>query len=92
MNNKHLLERMAKVADLSTEPIPGRPLIEIVSDTSVLIENHCGVISYSLECIVVKTKQGCIVVNGAQMVLTRMSREQLKISGRIHGIELRRRR
>lgn len=91
MNKNHLLERMANATDLSTEPIPGKPLIEIVSDNSVLIENHCGVISYSTECVSVKTKQGCIVVSGTQLILRRMSSEQLKISGTICHVELRRR-
>lgn len=89
MENKQILERMARVTDLSTEPIPGKPLIEIVSDSSVLIENHCGVISYSSECISVRTKQGCIVITGSQMILSKMSKEQLRISGKIRSVELR---
>lgn len=89
MDKKHLLEHIAKAADLSTEPMPGKPLIEVVGDSSVLIENHCGVISYSMECVTIKTKQGCIIVRGAQLVLRRMSKDQLKISGTINDIELR---
>lgn len=89
MDNKRILERMARATDLSTEPIPGKPLVEIVSDSSVLIENHCGVMSYSGECISVKTKQGCIVITGSQMILSKMSKEQLRISGKIRTVELR---
>lgn len=88
MNKNRLLDRMAKAADLSTEPIPGRPLVEIVDGSSVLIENHCGVVSYNTECVTVKTKHGCIMVNGAQLVLRRMSCDQLKISGTICSVEL----
>lgn len=91
MDNKHFLEKVARAADLSTEPIPGKPLVEIVSDTSVLVENHCGVISYSMQCVTVKTKQGCICVSGEQLVLKKMSKEQLKISGTIDRVELQRR-
>ena len=90
MDKKHLLERMAEVADLSNEPIPGKPLIEIVSDHSVLIENHCGVMSYSMECVSVKTQYGCIIVNGSNMVLKKMSCDQLRIYGNIYRVELRR--
>ena len=90
MNKKHIFERMANVTDLNTEPVPGKPLVEIVSDTSVLIENHCGVISYSTDTVTVKTKHGCIIVEGEQLILKKMSCEQLKISGSIHTVELKR--
>ncbi len=92
MDRRSFFDKMASAVDLSTEPIPGKPLVEIVGDHSVLIENHCGVISYSTQCISVKTKQGCICVFGSGLVLKRMSREQLKISGSIQNVELRGRR
>lgn len=91
MDSKRLFERMAVVTDLDNEPIPGKTLIEVVGDSSVLIENHCGVISYSTENVTVKTKHGCVVVNGSQLILRQMTSEQLKICGTIFKVELRRR-
>lgn len=91
MNKKQFFERMAIATDLDNEPIPGKTIIEVVSDSSVLIENHCGVISYSTDNVTVKTKHGCIVVNGSQLVLRKMTSEQLKICGTIFKVELRRR-
>ena len=49
MKNRHLMERVLEAVDLSTEPVPGKTLIEIVDNRSILIENHCGVISYGKE-------------------------------------------
>lgn len=92
MDRGSFLDKMARAVDLSTEPTPGKPLVEIVGDQSVLIENHCGVISYSTQCIRVKTKQGCICISGSGLVLKRLSREQLKISGTIINVELHGRR
>lgn len=89
MGQKHLLERMMRAMDLSAEPIPGKPLIEIVGNTMVLIENHCGIISYSRECVAVKTKNGCICVFGSGLVLNKMSKELLRVCGRIQNVELR---
>ena len=91
MEKKGIIRRMAQAADLETEPVPGKPLVEIVDGSSVLIENHCGVICYSCEQVSVKTKKGCIVVEGSALVLSRMSKEQLCIKGVIHRVELRRR-
>ena len=89
MGNKHLFERVARAVDLSGEPIPGKPLVEIVGERAVLIENHCGVISYSPDAVAVKTKVGCICVYGNRLVLTKMSKEQLRICGTIRNVELR---
>lgn len=88
MANHHLFEKVTRAVDLGAEPVPGKPLVEIVGDRAVLIENHCGVISYSNDRVCVKTKAGCICVCGSGLVLTRMSKEQLRICGRIVNVEL----
>lgn len=89
MERKHLLERMMQAMDLSAEPIPGKPLIEIIGNAMVLIENHYGIVSYSRECVTVKTKNGCICVSGSGLVLNKMSKELLRVCGRIQNVELR---
>lgn len=88
MGQKRLLERMMQVANLVEEPIPGKTLIEIVSCSAVLIENHCGIASYTKECVVVKSKTGCILIHGSGLVLKKMSNELLRICGRIQNVEL----
>ena len=89
MANHHLFEKVARAVDLSGEPVPGKPLVEIVGERAVLIENHCGVISYSPDTVAVKTKSGFILVHGCGLVLTKMSKEQLRICGTIRNVELR---
>ncbi len=89
MKNSSFFERVARAVDLTGEPEPGKPLVEIVGSRSVLIENHCGVLSYSKEQVTVKTKTGCICICGTGLVLTKMSKEQLRICGRIGKVELR---
>lgn len=89
MERKHLLEKMMRAVDLDGEPIPGKTLIEIVGNQSVLIENHCGVIEYCRQQISVKTKEGCICVTGCNLTLTKMSKELLRIYGKIDHVSLR---
>ena len=91
MGRRNLVEKMLQVMDLESEPVPGKTLIEIVGNSVVLIENHCGIISYSKECVTVKTKCGCIRVCGAGLVLNKMSKEVLRIFGKIQNVELRER-
>ncbi len=85
------LERLADGADLPGEPLPGQPLVELAGDRRVLIEHHRGVTQYSRDMICVKVRYGIVRVNGCGLELSRMSREQLVISGRIDCISVVRR-
>ena len=82
------LERLSLAADLLDEPLPGRPLVEIVDHSRVLIENHKGVSEYGREMIRVKVKFGSICVCGTNLELARMTKGQLVICGNIDSIQL----
>lgn len=88
MKGKHILERISQALELESEPIAGKPLIEIIYNRSVLVENHCGVVSYSTNRVIIKTKVGLIFIGGSGLRLSRMSCDQLRICGIIDSIEL----
>lgn len=88
---KGFLDRLAERADLPGEAMPGQPLLELVGDRRVLVENHRGVIQYSKERIGIRLSYGEVAVCGCGLELVRMSKEQLIIVGRIDGISLCRR-
>lgn len=83
-----VFQKIYSSADLADEPIPGLPLLELVGDQRVLVERHNGVTEYGRERIVVKVKFGSICILGNCLELSRMTKGQLIICGRIHGIEL----
>ena len=87
MKRNRMFHTMASALDAST--IQGRPLVEIIGNNSALVENHCGVISYSPENITIKTKSGCIWICGTGLTLTKMSFDQLRVHGVIKKLELR---
>ena len=87
-----IMERLADKAELETEPVPARPIIEIAGDQRVLVENHRGVSAYSTERILVNVAYGAVCVCGCNLQLIRMTKEQLVIQGRIDAISLQRRR
>ncbi len=88
---RYFLERLADGAELSGEPMPGQPVVEIAGDRRVLVENHRGILEYSRERIGIKVKYGVVAVCGCGLEVIRMTREQLVISGRIDGISIQRR-
>jgi len=87
---KGILSRLAVALDLQDEPFPGLPLIEIVGTDRLLLEHHMGVIKYDDNEICVRVKYGVVYVMGFHLVISKMSRDQLIISGVIAGIKLER--
>ena len=86
--HKNVMERMILGADLASEPLPMRPIIEIAGECRVLIENHHGVIKYSCEEIRIKVGYGKINVCGSGLKLMQMTKDRLVITGCIHSVQL----
>lgn len=87
----HWMQRLADGADLYGETLPGVPIVEIAGDRRVLIERHGGVIEYGAQRIRVRVHYGVICVSGCGLELTRMTKQQLIISGQIDCVQLQRR-
>lgn len=88
MKKRNLVDRITDLVGLPTEPLPGKPLVEILNDQSVLIENHKGIVGYNCETVNVQTTTGYIMIQGDQLMLHKISKEQLLIRGQIHCVKL----
>lgn len=84
------MQKLAEGIDLPNEALPGLPLVEIAGERRVLVENHGGVCQYGPEQICIRVKYGIVSVQGRELELARMSKEQLIISGRIDCVVLNR--
>ena len=65
-----------------------KPLVEILGDYRVLIENYLQVLKYEPQRIEVSVSFGKLCIDGTGMVLLQMSCEQLVISGKIDSVSL----
>lgn len=88
LKSDSLMNKLVFAVDLPDEPIPGRPLIEIIDHSRVLIENHKGVTEYGQHMIRVKVKFGSVCVCGSNLELSRMMKGQLIIVGNVESIQL----
>lgn len=86
----NMLERLVMSADLPGEIAPGQSLVELAGDRRVLIEKHRGVVAYGCKEICVKVQYGLLSVRGDDLMLARMTKEQLVITGRIDCVAIRR--
>lgn len=64
------------------------PILELVGQRRLLIENHQGVLAYAPNEIKIKVSYGCITVVGNELQLMEMSRVKLAICGRIDGLQI----
>lgn len=85
---KHWVQRLTEGADLPDAAIPGMTVLELAGDRRVLIEQHGGVTEYGCERICIRVRFGEICICGCGLELSRMTKEQLVISGRIDSIQL----
>ncbi len=88
MKDMSFWERLTMGMDLPGESVPTLPLIEIAGEHRVLVENHKGVIGYGDHEICVKVKFGHIKVSGSQLMLSKLTKQQLVISGSIDSVSL----
>ena len=88
---ENMIRRITQEMDLEGACLPGQCIVEIAGENRVLIEGHFGVREYTRERIGVNVKYGVLQVHGCSLELTRMTREQLVISGRIDCVQLLRR-
>ena len=84
-------ERLAEMAELPGEGIPGQSMVELLGENRVLIEGHRGVREYSREKIGVNVKYGTVCICGCGLELAYMTAQQLVIRGRIDTVTLLRR-
>ena len=72
--------------DLSGEPVPGMPLVEIYGKCRVLIENHNSIKRYTNCEISVCTKLGDFSITGRNLEITSMTKNRLVIFGAIESV------
>ena len=77
-----LREKIADAVDISKNIMLGMPLVTMVGDRELTIENYAGIIEYGDEIIRIKCKAVNVSITGKNMELKTMTEEFLYITGR----------
>lgn len=83
-----VFQKLLDEADLGEEAMPREPIVELLGDGRVLIENHRGVTEYCPEKIQARVSFGAVRVVGCNLRLRLMTGQKLVIAGQIDGIEV----
>ena len=68
---------------LPAESVAGVPKLTVTGRRRALVENHCGLLEYSHECIVVDGGRVRVCIRGTNLQLVAMDSTALLISGTI---------
>lgn len=83
--------RLGQMCDLSRDVVAGLPVISMLGDCEVFIENYRGILEYSSEYLKVSTKIGNIRVSGSNLVIYHMNQDEILLRGRIGKVSLKER-
>ena len=84
---RKVLADFAERFDLPADIVAGLPHLEMVGSREVYLEQHTGILSYSEERIDANTPGGVLRISGEKLHLTAMTAQELRIGGRIRGVE-----
>ncbi len=86
------MDRQSVLSRIGNPPVLQKlPIVELAGHSRVLIENHMGVLAYSLEEIQIKVSFGKVQVVGCALKIMQLSKEQMVICGQIDSVQLFRR-
>jgi len=83
------LQNLTTAFELPADVVLNLPRITITGSLHMLIENHQGIIAYEPEKIRIRTRQGETVITGTGLKIDSLFAGEVRINGRISGIEFR---
>ena len=82
-----VLDSVAELFDLPADVVAGLPRLELVGDRQLYLEHHTGLLAYSDTQIDANTGFGVLRIRGERLTLVAMTGEELRIGGKINGVE-----
>jgi len=82
-----ILSAVAELFDLPADVVARLPRLEMIGSRQLYVEHHTGILSYSEEQIDANTTGGVLRIRGERLTLMAMTAGELRIGGRITGVE-----
>lgn len=82
-------QKAIEATDMPKDVVLGIPVLTVLGDMEISIENYGGIIEYT-DCIIrIRTKSGQIIITGKKLNVEYYTNDDMKIHGRIDSIEFR---
>ncbi len=82
------LENIAAYFDIPAETLPNVPKLTVTGSSGIMIENHCGIRTFSDDLIEINCGKQVFRIRGSGFVLKKIDKDELKIKGKLLYAEL----
>ena len=87
MDKKDLKARIADASGVPKDVVLGVPLVTVIGQNEVCVENYRGILEYTDKLIRIQTKLGKIHVLGRGLQIQYYNNDEMKIIGHVMTIE-----
>ena len=82
--------RLDKILEIPEEVYTNVPKITITGFSEIILENYKGILEYEEFLVRINTHVGIISINGYQLTLENMTNDDIKVKGKIEGLDIER--
>ncbi|MGN0332112.1 MAG: sporulation protein YqfC [Lachnospiraceae bacterium] len=80
-------EKMAQLSEMPKDVVMGMPMLTMMGQMELCIENYRGIIEYTELLVRVQTKTGQIRITGNHLRVDSYTNDEMKVTGHIETIE-----
>ncbi len=80
-------DQITDIFELPPEVINNVPLLMIMGQKKLYLENHNGIAHYQNEMIKIKVNKGQLVIKGRQLEIKKINTEEIIISGTLINLD-----
>lgn len=86
-DNHPIRNKMAELSELPKDVVMGMPVLTMMGQMELSLENYRGIIEYTDTIVRIQTKSGQIKVTGKNLQVAYYTNDEMKVNGRIDSIE-----
>ena len=81
-----LYRHLTDAVGIPEELAGGLPILHMTGQEELFIENYRGIIEYTDVCLLLRTKEKLLRIEGEHLYLSYYTREELKVTGEIRSV------
>ena len=87
-NNDHFIRnKIAELSELPKDVVMGMPVLTILGQNELCLENYRGIIEYTDSLVRIQTKTGQIRIFGKNLHVIFYTNDEMKVNGQILSVE-----
>jgi len=84
--DRSIKQKIAEVSDIPKDVLFGVPVLTILGDSEIMVENYGGIIEYTDTLIRIRTKNFQLQIAGKKIHVAYYTNDEMKITGIIESI------